>query len=299
MADSVECVLAKWQGGVHYAVNDGVWYQGSVYICLVANTSILPTNRDTWQLLVAGTEETGNPFTEKSFGFRTSAQTTGSFFAAGYYEYGASHNDFDPALNVGTANGSYAAHPFVVTGAEAADDITIRVTGTSINDLGVRVASDTDDIVIPQGTAANSYFEAKKFLGQVSIETVGGTAINCNYGWAKYWDNSNSAFTVRGLDCTWHSEANTSDSDVILRHHKTTGWTYQAGDVPLPPTALASMNGDHVTEVNTVSGQPGAWKRTNLDTDVDGAGSEGILIEIVGGAARAFVFGNFVLSITT
>jgi hypothetical protein len=83
----------------------------------------------------------------------------------------------------------------------------------------------------------------------------------------------------------------------LLRHHKATGWTYNAGSTPTPPTAIASMATDHSTEKQLIDGEDGAWKRTNLSTNIAGNDSEGTIIEIVTTANRAFEFGNFLLTV--
>lgn len=231
------------------------------------------------------------------WGFSSSPSASGTVYVGGYYDFSGANNDFSPAINYGSADGAKAAHILIVTGAETVDEVTITVTGTSITDEAVRTTSDTDTITIPASTPANSYFEVKKFIGQVSIETTAGTAIQCNYGWVKYWDNGNTRFDVIGLDVTWYSEANTSTSDLILRKHTSVGWAYNLGADPTPPTPVAQMSTDYVDERNTDSGEFGAWKRTDLFTSINGVDSEGVIVEFIAGAAKTFTFGNFALSI--
>ena len=131
----------------------------------------------------------------------------------------------------------------------------------------------------------------------MSVVVVSGPDLLCNYGWAKYWDNANSDYRIRGLECTWLAGANDSSADVKLLHHKATGWTYNAGSTPTPPTALASMATDHSTESELSKDEEGAWKRTNLSQTVMGAGSEGIIFEITTTSARSFETGNILLTI--
>ena len=69
--------------------------------------------------------------------------TAGSTYTGGFYIFGASANDFAPAVNLGTANGSYAAHAFVVAAAGAVDT-EVTVSGTSITDAGVRTTTGTN-----------------------------------------------------------------------------------------------------------------------------------------------------------
>lgn len=238
------------------------------------------------------------PRSEKSWTFASRTGASGIQYAGGFYEFASTHNDFSPSVNFGTANASKAAHFFVVLGANTVDELVIRITGTTITDSGTRATTQTEDITIPNGTAANAYFEtAKKWLGQVAVVVLSGTAQDCNYGFTKYWDNTNSDFRVMGLEATYRGGANDANPDILLRHHKATGWTYNAGSTPSPPTALASMATDHSTEKQLVNGEDGAWKRTNLNTTVMGNDGEGIIIEIVTTANRAFEIGNILVTI--
>ena len=185
----------------------------------------------------------------------------------------------DSYLTWGTANGAYGAHFSVVTGAIAGDEIAVTVTGTSITDAGTRTAADSEEITIPNATAADSYFEtSKKWLGQVAVETTGGTAISCDYGWTKYWDAANSDFTVAGMEALWNA-IKTGNLNIELMHHKATGWTY-TGSGPTPPTAIKSMQTIYNTEYSTVAGEEGAFKITPVGTSVAGSGSEGILVRV-------------------
>lgn len=233
---------------------------------------------------------------EKSWAFETPVGASGIFWAGGFYDFAAANNDFDPSINFGTVNAAKAAHLAIVLGELSVDEIQITVSGASITDTGTRNGSDTEVITIPDATAADTYYEtAKKWLGQVAIETTSGTAKNCNYGFVKYWDNNNNDFRVLGLETTWLSGGNDNAPDIQLLHHKTTGWTYNGGAIPTHPPALASMATDYGADKKTVSGEEGAWKRDNLNTTVDGSGSEGALIEITTTANRAFVLGTFLL----
>jgi hypothetical protein len=218
----------------------------------------------------------------KVWAFQTKTATQ---YAGGFYEFFTGNNDFSPSITFGTVNASKAAHFAVITGAATVDELTIRVTGDSITDAGVESLGDTEDIVIPNATAANSYFETgKKWNGQVTIDsTIGGTPQPCNYGWTKYHDVGNQNFTVHGLEALWESDNTGSTSDIQLFHHKSTGWTYNAVSTPTPPTALAKMTTDHGGNSSIVNGEPGAWKRSNLSTSVAGSASEGILFCVISG----------------
>lgn len=236
---------------------------------------------------------------EKSFNL---GQTdgAGTTYAGGFYDFAATDNDFSPSTTHGDANVSYAAHFWVVLGAITVDELTLTVTGTSITDQGVRTTSDTQNIVIPVSTAVDTYFEtSKKWLGQVIISVASGTAKTCNFGYCKYWDNNNTDFCVAGIEATWIGGTGDSAPDLKLRHHKTTGWTFNVAAPATPPTEIASMATDHGTEKETAAGEQGAWKRDNLLTNVNGAADEGTIIEIVttAGSGKTFESGTILLRI--
>ncbi|MES0339854.1 MAG: hypothetical protein ABUK15_07345 [Anaerolineales bacterium] len=248
---------------------------------------------------VDGTLEAVSIRTDKFWSFSSPSGSSGTFFWGGFYLNSGTANDFSAGPSFGTANASYAAHFFIVLGADTVDELTLTVTGTSINDTAVRTTSDTQNIVIPISTSANAYYEtSKKWIGAVVITVASGTAKTCDFGFSKYWDANNSDFTVKGLEVTWLGGANDTAPDIQLIHHKTTGWTY-TGSGATYPTALASMATDHVTEKQIVNNQDGAWKRSNLDVAVLGSASEGTLFAVTTTSNKAFEAGTLQLTIET
>lgn len=218
------------------------------------------------------------------------------FYTGGGYEFAASDDDFTSPPTLGTANAANPAHVFIVLGAQTVDDLTLRVTGTAQSDAGTRSPGATSDIVIPSLTAVDTYMETpEKFTGQVTIEVISGTAKTCNYGFAKYWDNNNTRFTVTGLEATWFGGASDSGANITLIPHTATGWTFNSAATPTPPAAIADMNTDFNTEVNIVSGQEGNWKRDNLSTALNGGNGEGTIVQINTTAANAITYGTFSL----
>ena len=269
---------------------------------------VLPTAdgnaSETLQTDGAGTLSWKSTASEKSWAFRSRSGASGTTYAGGFYLHSGTANDFSGGPSFGTANASYAAHFFVVTGADTVDELTLTVTGTSINDTGTRDATpDSENIVIPNATTAGAYYEtAKKWLGTVVITVASGTAKICDFGYAKYWDNSNSDFTVTGIESTWLGGATDTAPNIILRHHNgtagNTDWAY-TGSGATPPTALAAMATDHSTEDNVINGENGAWKRTDLNAAVSGSASEGTIFEIVTTANKTFELGNIIMRITS
>lgn len=247
-------------------------------------------------------EERGRNFpeSERSWPFKSPSGVSGTFYYGGYYSFGGSANDFNPSINFGTANLSYAAHGFLVqaAGAGGGTDTVIRFAGTSIDDEGNRTAADTEDLTVDDAGAAGTYYETtKKWIGQVSITKQSGPDLLCNYGFCKYWDNNNNAFRVVGIEVTWLGGANDGGANFGIRHHKGTGWTYNAGAAPTPPAYIADMNTDHNTEINIGNGINGAWKRSNLNTTVDGRNTEGTIFEVTTTANKAFDLGGILLRI--
>jgi hypothetical protein len=235
---------------------------------------------------------------EKAWGFVSQVAGSGTNYFGGFYIFNSGNSDFTATQTLGVANASYAAHLFLLLGADTDDDLTIRVSGTSIDDEGNRTGSDTQDIVFTHPATANDYAETpKKWIGQVSIDHISGTAKQCNWGFSKYWDNQNSDFIVTGLEATWRGGANDADPDLQLIHHKATGWTYNAGSTPTPPTPLASMKTDHTPEHLVRNNVPGAWKRTDLNAEVNGGDGEGTIIAMVTNNNKTFEMGNFLLRI--
>lgn len=237
---------------------------------------------------------------EKTWAFDSPPGATGTFYYGGYYFFGATDNDFNPAITHGAANASYAAHFFLVQAVGAGGgDTTVQISGTSITDQGVRTAADTEDLVVDDAGAAGTFYETgKKWIGQVTITKTAGPDLLCNYGFCKYWDNNNNDFNVAGVEATWLGGANDTTPNISLLHHRPTGWTYNPGAPPTRPSSIADMNTDHVTEIQVRNGENGAWKRDNLSTFVNGDSSEGTIIEVLTSSNRAFEFANVIMRIT-
>ena len=229
-------------------------------------------------------------------------------FAFGNYEFSAADANLTQASTTqtfGTANVSYAAHAFAVTGGVGSTDagvVGLRVNGTSINDQGTRTPGDTETIIADITAAAlDDYQETnKKWLGTVTYElfTVSGSpttfSLDFNYGRAKYDDWFNTDFTITDIEAVGFAGANDSAFDIKLMHHQVTGWTYSA--VAFTPitaaNTVASLATDHSTDDQLLSSQHMAWKRDNLSEAIDGANGEGFLIFVSSSANNAIEYLN-------
>jgi hypothetical protein len=218
--------------------------------------------------------------------------TAGSEWAGGFYLDKGDTASFEVAATdtLGSPLGSYAAHVYFVLGEAPIDSVTLRLRGTTITDAGVRTATDTAYVYLTDADSTDAYFEtSEKWLGQVVIEVTAGDPVVCNFGFAKYWDNCGTDFTLNGIDAAWLADKYDTSFDIKVHHHSSSGWKYNAAGATPPENW--DMNTDHGTEENVFASQYGAWRRTGLDTSINADSSEGIVIQIVSGAVNAIQHG--------
>lgn len=233
----------------------------------------------------------------KSYNFTTQGIGAGTYYRAGFYRAPATNANLTQASTTqtyGTANVAYSAHPFIVCGGAGSVDagvVGLRVTGTSIDDLGNYTASDADTILTDiTSVSTDEYYEAKKFLGTVTYEliTMSGSpttySLDFNYGYAKYEDFGNRDAWVTGIEVVGLAAASDVSFNVELMYHTNTGWTYNATAFVPGNGVLASWDTDLGTKDDLSNGLPFAWKRTNVNTFIEGSGSEGIIVRITTGA---------------
>ncbi len=238
----------------------------------------------------------------KSFSFSSPAGSSGTFYSGGYYNWTSTNaglNETSPtSVTHSAANSPSACHIGIVAGGAGVVDtgvVKLTVTGTTIDDDGNRLTSQTVDLVADITTLSlNDYVEtSEKFIGQVTIQfaTVSGSPVNFNldfnYGCSKYEDFGNQAFTVNVLECVGLAGANDTGFNLRLFHHSGTGWTYAATGFVPGGTVLANMNTDYSTEQNLANGESFAYKRANLNQDIAGDNGEGLVLEITTGANKA------------
>ncbi len=237
----------------------------------------------------------------KSFSFSSPAGSSGTFYSAGYYNWSSTEAALtESALSVthSAANSPSACHIGIVAGGIGVVDlgvIKLTVTGTTIDDDGNRAASQTVDLVADITTlSTDDYVETtEKWIGQVTIAlaVASGSPVNfnldINYGCSKYEDFGNQAFTVTVVEVVGLAGANDTGFNLRLFHHSAAGWTFAASGFVPGGTVLADMNSDYSTEKDLANGESFAYKRVNLNTDITGDNSEGLVLEITTSANKA------------
>ncbi|MHC4616770.1 MAG: hypothetical protein ACYTEQ_03340 [Planctomycetota bacterium] len=224
----------------------------------------------------------------------------GTNYFGGFYNFASSANDFNPGITFGSSNGAYAGKLVFVAAAGTTNgtDTVVRVTGTTYTLGGVRTTGVTEDVTLDDAGTVGTYYETtNRWLGQVSIAKQSGVDFLCNYGSAESWNHNNNDFMVVGLSVFWRGATNDASPNISIRHHKSTGWTYNAAGPPTPPAAIASMATDYGADIKIIANDPGNWKRNNLSTQIKGDGGEGVMIELITTTDNVYATGTFRLRI--
>ncbi len=237
----------------------------------------------------------------KSYTYKSRDTATGLNYVAGYYNASATEATLangGATVTHGGANHPYAAHAFIVSegnGTTNGTTLVLTVSGTSITDAGVRNAGGTEVIeATALVSATNSYYETiLKWIGTITytLTSDGGVfTYDFNYGFVKYEDFGNRAFTLNDIEAVGLADANDAAFDIEILHHKATGWTYAAAGFVPGAAALYKMTTIHSTESDIDNGEPFAFKRAGLSDSMDGSNGEGIIIRITTGAAKAVAY---------
>jgi len=234
-----------------------------------------------------------------TYPFSSTGVVGGVYYVGGFNQFSSTDANLTQSsttVDFGSINGSYAAHPYIVSGGPGTVDtgvVGLRANFTSITDDGVRTESDTEvllnDITDVTAAALDKYVEvAKKLLGIVEFElfVVSGSpaaySFDFNYGMAKYDDLGNRDFMVTDFEVTGFGDANDSAFDVELIHHPNSGFTYAATGFSPYDNPIVSLLEDHGTDVRVYNNQNFAYKRGNnsIDQPILGADSEGMMTRI-------------------
>jgi hypothetical protein len=218
----------------------------------------------------------GPGITFKSFSLQS--DQIGRDYLAGYYDFSETDANLDEGsttINYGTTQVSYGAHAAIVAGGAGSVDagqIGLRVTGTSINDNGVRTTSDsevlTSDIT---SLSLNQYLETnRKWLGIITFElfVVSGApttySLDFNYGFAKAEDFGSNEFTVQQFEIVGRAGSTASDFNVTLFHHNGIGWAYAASGFVPGGTVIVELATDHNGDDHLANGDYFAYRHTGL-----------------------------------
>jgi len=237
-------------------------------------------------------------YTTRDYSFNSYSIGAGTYYVAGHYNWNTTSSTLTDltSVNYGTANSAHSSHAGIVAsgaGTATGGVAGLRVTGTSINDAGVRTASDADTIVWDITAAStDEYFEAKKFIGQVAFEvitisgTISASSFTFNYGFSKYEDIENQSFYISGVEVTGLASANDASFNFEVLHHNGS-WTYAATGFEAGDDVLVSWTDVLAPEDDLVSGEDFAFKRTGINYYIDGNEVEGLLFRITTGSASS------------
>jgi hypothetical protein len=291
-------------GGVLYAGNAGGYTQ--TFPKFPNTVTIVGT-------VLESDDETGHIFVNispvtrraanKSYSFSQANISSGVRYVGGFYL----HQDAAKALDQVPTNYAYpldtdtgiSAHAYAVFSGPGSvtggGQVGLRVTGTWIDDSGVQITTGgtptADEILTDniETAALHKYFETHaKWVGIPTYElyVVSGSpsaySVLINVGMAKYEDLGNKKFTITALDIVGTAGANTAAGtfNMRLRKHSPEDWLYHATAFEPGDGIVADWAVDMAGKTKLVTGQPFAWKRTDLSPYIDGAADEGLLIEL-------------------
>ena len=247
-----------------------------------------------------------HPFTRtlanKSYSFSQANIGSGIRYLGGFYL----HQDAAQVLDQVTdyaypldPETGLSAHAFAVfSGAGSVTgggQVGLKVTGTRIDNTGTQTATgatpDVTEIITDNIETAglNDYFETSgKWVGIPTYELyiVSGAPsaydILINVGMAKYEDLGNQKFTITALDIVGTAGAATvaGTFNMRLRKHSSASWAYHVSAFEPGDGIVADWSVDMAGKTKLISGQPLAWKRTDLTPYIDGTADEGLLIEL-------------------
>jgi len=243
--------------------------------------------------------------TYKSYPFTSQNILSGTFFAAGFYEWSSTSavlTNISPSATLGSANVMYGAHPYIVSGGPGSvvggGVVELIATYTSFTDQGVRTASDSEviiaDITDPTEAELNRMVECpKKAIGQVafSLNVASGApssySYEFNYALAKYEDMGNRDFMLTDFETTIFADGNDASYDAEIIKHSDQGHTFASTGFVPGNGSISSSRAECAPEANLAINQYAAFKRTGLDTLIRGSVGEGIICRVTTGSNNA------------
>jgi hypothetical protein len=195
----------------------------------------------------------------------------------------------------GTAGKADGRHAFACFNAGGDASLTLTVSGISYDETTGTVTSNDTEVISTGIQLAHVYAETTNhWVGQITYTLTGTTgSYDFNYGFVKYDDNENQDFTVTGVDFHIFAQANASDQDIEVIHHRPENWTYAAtGFVPGPSDTICDMATDYAGSTDLVANEDTHYKRTNLSTDISGSTDEGLIVRYTQTTGNAFHYCN-------
>jgi hypothetical protein len=156
---------------------------------------------------------------------------------------------------------------------------TLRITGESVNeDAGTTTPADTENIAV---AANGDYASNKKWLDAPTFSIVEGSkSCTIDVYRCRYWDNNNNNYRLVGSKWQFRPGAASWAFTYTIRKINTDG-----SSTVIETKTFASTD----SPPWAANGEDGTWKRTDYNTDVDGSGKEGIVVELSAITSMAFI----------
>jgi hypothetical protein len=228
---------------------------------------------------------------QKSWSYRSYKFITGDDnWVAGSYE---SMPAFTPSIGggdtIGQLNEMHTAHAMIVLGASSTN-MVVRVTGTRFDTTtGTLTPNYTSDIDTSGGSINQFYETPEHFVGIVEYTLLSGTAVICNGGLVKYWDNNNKRFGLTMLE--WNGYCGTNDIvDLELYIKNDSAFAYNVLGADFNPELIIS---DELGINTTIyEDRNFNYKVVGLTDIVDGDGSEGIMFKVISNNENSVLYSN-------
>jgi hypothetical protein len=237
----------------------------------------------------------------KSYPFTSTGVVAGTFWIAGFYDFA----DASVSLTQASTTQTYGlvdiakdAHAGMVASAAGVvvggGQVGLRIINSILDsETGTQQVAGQSGIITEDITtlATDMYMETvEKWSGIVTYElyVVSGAptaySLTFNYGFAKYDDIQDRDYTIKGFECKWQGNANSS-LDIALIKHTITGWTYAATGFVAGNGDICRKSVDQQLAGDVANNADGAWKRVDLDTYIAGkSGLEGHIVQVITGA---------------
>jgi hypothetical protein len=240
------------------------------------------------------TQATGEVLSFSSYHF--SSGNADTYYTGGsFYHFDAADANLTQAATStthGSVNEPAGAHvSWVFGGATSVPDGTVflNLSGFYVDDDGnLTNAEITLDADLSDNSIDDYIESTQKWVGVTKYKlgctgTCTTYSADGNIGHAKYADFQDRDFTLRLVEVVGQAGNNDANFDLCVKHHDHLGWTYAATGFTPGNGDLACLGTDYGVNDDLTTGGLIAWDR-NLNTFINGADNEGLLIEIVTGA---------------